>query len=60
MANGEFELVIEFLEEFDARGSIVGQTEDQRARLIEICKEIALQYWFDEEKYVRVVSYHDY
>jgi len=60
MDNGEFERLIEFLEEFDARGNIVGETEDQRARLIDICKEIALHYWFDEEKYVRVVYYDDY
>jgi hypothetical protein len=60
MGNEEFELVIEFLEEFDARGSIVGQTDDQRTRLIELCKEIAVQYWGDEDQYVRVVYYDDY
>ena len=60
MDNGEFELVIEFLEEFNARGNIVGQTEDQRTRLLELCKEIAVHYWDGGDEYVRVVYYDDY
>jgi hypothetical protein len=56
----EFEKLIEFLYEFSDTGSIEGEAKYQRARLIEVCKDIAVSYWNDKDEYVRVVSYYDY